>query len=134
MGDVVTDTGTDVHAAAGAAAPGGARAPGDAPGGPAAATAAGDTRAGGAGWRARFGPLLVTALAGALVALASAYLVWPHGTVDLDEVVYINQAEVISHGRLTLDRTDYVPDFRPYLTGLSGDRVVFKYQPLWPGL
>ena len=134
MGDVVTDTGTDVHAAAGAAAPGGARAPGDAPGGPAAATAAGDARAGGAGWRARFGPLLVTALAGALVALASAYLVWPHGTVDLDEVVYINQAEVISHGRLTLDRTDYVPDFRPYLTGLSGDRVVFKYQPLWPGL
>ncbi len=25
-----------------------------------------------------------------------------------------------------------MPDFRPYLTGVAGDRVVFKYQPLWP--
>src|SRR5512132_2303961 len=121
MGDLLSDSGTAVLAANGATAPGG-------PG------AARDGSARRAGWRERFGPLLVTALAGALVALASAYLLWPHGTINLDEVVYVNQAEAISHGQLTLDRADHVPDFRPYLTGLSGDRVVFKYQPLWPGL
>ncbi|HKE72264.1 MAG TPA: hypothetical protein VKB57_01540 [Acidimicrobiales bacterium] len=114
----MTELGTDVRQATGVPAPDQAPA---------------DPGAAGGRW-ARFGPLVVTALAGALVALASAYLLWPHGTVNLDEVVYINQADAIAHGRLTFDRADYVPDFRPYLSGLSGDRVVFKYQPLWPGL
>lgn len=126
----MTDTRTDVHAAPGAAAPGRSAATGPDPG---AAAPGGPVAIGAARW-ARLGPPLVTALAGALVALASAYLLWPQGTVNLDEVVYINQAEVLSHGRLTLDRADHVPDFRPYLTGLAGDRVVFKYQPLWPGV
>jgi hypothetical protein len=62
----------------------------------------------------------------------ATYLLLPQGTHNLDELVYLNQAEAIRHGRLTYDADTYVPDFRPYLTGVAGDRVVFKYQPLWP--
>ncbi|HET6951584.1 MAG TPA: glycosyltransferase family 39 protein, partial [Acidimicrobiales bacterium] len=77
---------------------------------------------------------VVVALAGAVVALLSAYVLAPQGSVNLDEVVYLNQAEAIAHGHLTYDADAYTPDLRPYLTGLAGDRLVFKYQPLWPAL
>ena len=86
------------------------------------------------GWRSRWGPLLITALVGAAVALVSAYVIWPHGTVNLDEIVYINQGRALSHGHLTLDARTFTPEFRPYLTGVARDRVVFKYQPLWPAV
>ncbi|HEY2997950.1 MAG TPA: glycosyltransferase family 39 protein, partial [Acidimicrobiales bacterium] len=72
--------------------------------------------------------------AGALVALVSAYALWPRGSIDLDEIVYLNQADAIAHGDLAFDRATTVPDFRPYLSGVAGDRVVFKYQPLWPAV
>ena len=77
-------------------------------------------------------PPIVAALCGALLAAVSAYLLLPDGTINLDELVYLNQAEAIRHGRLTFDADAYDPDFRPYLTGIADDRVVFKYQPLWP--
>jgi 4-amino-4-deoxy-L-arabinose transferase-like glycosyltransferase len=88
-------------------------------------------------WRARGGrvlPVLVAMAAGALVALVSAYALWPRGSIDLDEIVYLNQADAIAHGDLAFDRATTVPDFRPYLSGVAGDRVVFKYQPLWPAV
>jgi hypothetical protein len=90
---------------------------------------------GGGSWRARVRahlPLVVAALVGGLVALVAAYDLWPHGTHNLDELVYLNQADALRHGHLTYDAASHVPDFRPYLTGVAGDRVVFKYQPLWP--
>jgi hypothetical protein len=77
-------------------------------------------------------PLAVAVAVGGLVALVAAYLLLPQGSHNLDELVYLNQAEGIRHGQLTYDADTYVPDFRPYLTGVAGDRVVFKYQPLWP--
>jgi 4-amino-4-deoxy-L-arabinose transferase-like glycosyltransferase len=77
-------------------------------------------------------PLLLAAAAGGLVAVCAAYFLWPNGSHDLDELVYLNQAEAIRHGQLTYDTDSYAPDFRPYLSGVAGDRVVFKYQPLWP--
>jgi hypothetical protein len=66
------------------------------------------------------------------VAVVAAYLLLPHGSHNLDELVYLNQAEGIRHGQLTYDAGTYAPDFRPYLSGVADDRVVFKYQPLWP--
>jgi 4-amino-4-deoxy-L-arabinose transferase-like glycosyltransferase len=77
-------------------------------------------------------PLVLAAAAGGLVAAWAAYFLWPNGSHNLDELVYLNQAEAIRHGQLTYDTDSYVPDFRPYLSGVAGDRVVFKYQPLWP--
>jgi 4-amino-4-deoxy-L-arabinose transferase-like glycosyltransferase len=82
--------------------------------------------------RARAAPLGVTAIVGALVAWWAAYRLLPNGSYNLDELVYLNQAEALRHGRLTYDAASYVPDFRPYLSGVADDRVVFKYQPLWP--
>jgi hypothetical protein len=86
------------------------------------------------GVRRRGAPVVIAAAVGGLVALASAYLVWPHGTVNLDEIAYLNQAEAITHGSLTYDAGTYLPDFRPYLSGVADDRIVFKYQPLWPAV
>lgn len=83
---------------------------------------------------ARAAPLALAVVAGALVALLSAHLIWPRGTTNLDEVVYLNQAEALRHGELTYDAATYLPDFRPYMAGVAGDRVVFKYQPLWPAV
>ena len=77
-------------------------------------------------------PLGLAVAVGGLVAVVAAYLVLPQGSHNLDELVYLNQAEGIRHGQLTYGADTYVPDFRPYLTGVAGDRVVFKYQPLWP--
>jgi hypothetical protein len=90
---------------------------------------------GGVSWRARVRaglPLAVAVLVGGLVALFAAYDLWPHGTHNLDELVYLNQADALRHGHLSYDAASHVPDFRPYLTGVADDRVVFKYQPLWP--
>ena len=77
-------------------------------------------------------PLGLAAAIGGLVAIVAAYHLLPLGSHNLDELVYLNQAEAIRHGQLTYDADSYVPDFRPYLSGVSGERVVFKYQPLWP--
>jgi hypothetical protein len=90
------------------------------------------TRSGPRARRVAVAPLAIAVAVGGLVAVVAAYLLLPHGSHNLDELVYLNQAEGIRHGRLTYDADTYVPDFRPYLTGVAGDRVVFKYQPLWP--
>jgi hypothetical protein len=77
--------------------------------------------------------MLVAALAGAFVAALSAYVIWPAGTTNFDELAYLTQAEALAHGKVSYDTAGYIPDFQPYLAGVAGDRVVFKYQPLWPG-
>ena len=63
-----------------------------------------------------------------------ATTVSPHGTVDLDEVAYESQANAIAHHQLTLPVATHDPFFRPFLSGVRGDRIVFKYQPEWPAL
>jgi hypothetical protein len=77
-------------------------------------------------------PLGLALAIGGMVALVAAYVLLPDGSHNLDELVYLNQAEAIRHGQLTYDADSYAPDFRPYLSGVAGDRIVFKYQPLWP--
>ena len=77
-------------------------------------------------------PVGLAAALGGVVAAWAAFHVLPNGSYNLDELVYLNQAEAIRHGQVTYDAGGYVPDFRPYLSGVAGDQVVFKYQPLWP--
>ncbi len=72
-------------------------------------------------------------LAGSVTAIASRF-VFPDGTLDLDEVSYQAQANALRAHHLTLARSTFDPFFRPFLTGVRGDRVVFKYQPVWPAL
>lgn len=74
-------------------------------------------------------PLVVL---GALAPLVVSATVFPDLTVVVDEVAYLSQAEAMTTGQLTLPTADFVPHFRPQLSGTHADRVVFKYQPTWP--
>jgi hypothetical protein len=72
--------------------------------------------------------------ASAIVTIVIAMSFFPEGSPNLDEVAYQAQANALVDGRLTLPVAEFVPSFRPYLSGIDADRVVFKYQPLWPAL
>ena len=78
--------------------------------------------------------VLGLAVLGMLVTVVIAESAFPHGTTDLDEVSYQTQANVLRDGHLDLKVERQDPAFRPFLTGVRGDSVVFKYQPLWPAL
>lgn len=78
--------------------------------------------------------VLGLAVLGMLVTVGIAEGAFPHGTTDLDEVSYQTQANVLRDGHLDLKVERQDPSFRPFLTGIRGDSVVFKYQPLWPAL
>ena len=58
----------------------------------------------------------------------------PRGGPNLDEVAYDAQARALADGHLTLPAATHDPFFRPFLSGFRDDRVVFKYQPVWPAL
>jgi len=74
----------------------------------------------------------VLVVAAALSTVLTARLVFPHGSGDLDEVAYQAQANTLSVGHATLPARTHDPVFMPFLSGVRGDRVVFKYQPVWP--
>ena len=78
--------------------------------------------------------LLGLAVVAMAVTVGVAEAVFPHGTTDLDEVSYQTQANVLRDGHLDLNASRQDPSFRPFLSGVRGDSVVFKYQPLWPAL
>jgi 4-amino-4-deoxy-L-arabinose transferase-like glycosyltransferase len=79
-------------------------------------------------------PFVVLAFLASLATLMTAWFAFPQGTVDLDEVSYQMQANALGDGHLTLPAATYDPFFRPFLSGVRGDRVVFKYQPEWPAM
>ena len=55
----------------------------------------------------------------------------PRRHPDLDEVAYQSQANALSDGHMRLSAATHDPFFRPFLSGLRDDHVVFKYQPVW---
>lgn len=59
---------------------------------------------------------------------------FPVGSPDRDDAGYLSQANALRAGELTLPAADHDPFFLPFLSGVDGDRVVFKYQPAWPAL
>ncbi|MCU1371175.1 MAG: hypothetical protein JWO77_2369 [Ilumatobacteraceae bacterium] len=75
-----------------------------------------------------------------LVLLAStapvvvATRLFPVNSPDRDDVGYLSQANALRSGELTLPAEENDPFFLPFLSGVEGDRVVFKYQPVWPAL
>ena len=84
-------------------------------------------------WREAI-PFVLLMLLASVATVMMSWFVFPHGTADLDEVSYQAQANALGDGHLTLPAASYDPFFRPYLSGVRGDRVVFKYQPEWPTL
>jgi hypothetical protein len=76
----------------------------------------------------------VLAIAVALMTIYVSHHALPHGSTDLDEVAYQTQANTLRTGHASLARASVDPAFRPFLSGVHGSRVVFKYQPVWPAL
>ncbi|WP_421120598.1 hypothetical protein ACE2AJ_04600 [Aquihabitans daechungensis] len=77
--------------------------------------------------------LLLVVLAAAIPVLVASH-VFPTGSPDRDDAGYLSQANALRAGRLTLPADEHDPFFLPFLSGVDGDRVVFKYQPAWPAL
>lgn len=77
---------------------------------------------------------VVVLLLAAVVPLVVAGRAFPEGSPDRDDVGYLSQADALRSGELTLPASTHDPYFRPFLSGLDGDRVIFKYQPAWPAL
>ena len=80
----------------------------------------------------RWAPMAPIAAAAALAVWVTISQVFPDGSLNLDEVAYDAQAHALAEGQLTLPGETHLPHFRPYLSGIVDDEVVFKYQPLWP--
>ena len=84
----------------------------------------------------RAGPI-VAGLAGlgaaaAVVATVVGRTVYPHGSVNHDEPMYVFQARLLLRGHLSLPAS-FAP-FRPWASGIREGRVVPKYTPVWPAV
>jgi hypothetical protein len=90
-------------------------------------------RTGGIGPWSRAAWLLLVVLA-AVAPVVVASRAFPVGSPDRDDAGYLSQANALRAGHLTLSAADHDPFFLPFLSGVDGDRVVFKYQPAWPAL
>ena len=80
-----------------------------------------------------FGPIALIALFAGVVTMIFATNAFARGAPNLDETAYRAQASALERGHLTLPG-NYAPSFRPFLSGVRSDKVVFKYQPVWPAL
>jgi 4-amino-4-deoxy-L-arabinose transferase-like glycosyltransferase len=87
------------------------------------------------GWaRSRIGGLALVGLSAlaAAVALAIRHWLYPLGSINHDEPMYVFSARLLAHGHATLPAT-YAP-FRPWASGLRGGSLVMKYTPAWPAV
>ncbi len=60
------------------------------------------------------------------------YRWFPHLSKNNDEAVYLFQAEMLRDGRLTLPAAELGASFRPWMSGVLGDRTVMVFPPGWP--
>lgn len=81
-------------------------------------------------WRAVLGAMAL----GTFLVVAVSWWLFPHGSVNVDERVYVQQGIALSDGSLTLPK-DFDPDHRPFFTAPNPDgELAFKYTPPWPGV
>jgi hypothetical protein len=78
--------------------------------------------------------VFVAILVAVVLTILAAQQLFPRGSPDLDEVAYDAQSHALADGELTLPRSTHDPFFRPFLSGIRDEAVVFKYQPVWPAL
>src|SRR5690349_13890962 len=78
--------------------------------------------------------MVVVCVGATLATVLMAHYAFPKGSGITDESAYQAQANALAHGDLTLSRSLVDPSFRPFLSGVRGNEVVFKYQPVWPAL
>lgn len=73
------------------------------------------------------------ALTATALALLTAVTLLPRGSLNRDESTYLEFADLLRTGRLTLDAGRHAP-FRPWASGILDGRVVLKYTPPWPAV
>jgi hypothetical protein len=76
--------------------------------------------------------LAVAAVAFGLAVTTSLWL-FPLYSANRDDSVYVAMARLLEHGHVTLPAAGQ-EFFRPWASGLVGDRVVLKYTPPWPAV
>ncbi|MGO9560385.1 MAG: ArnT family glycosyltransferase [Acidimicrobiales bacterium] len=77
-------------------------------------------------------PYVIAVLALSCVAAVASYVVYrklfPLGSGDLDEGVYVFQANMLLHGLVSLPAHRYGEFFRPWLTGQRDGRIFTEFQ------
>ena len=66
-------------------------------------------------------------------ALVIGQQLFPLGSPNRDEPVYLAFADMLRDGRLTLSASEHWP-FRPWASGRVDGRIVLKYAPPWPAV
>ena len=80
----------------------------------------------------RIGVLALAVVACGLAIVTSRTL-FPLYSLNHDDAAYVAVAEMLRDGKLVLDAHDH-EFFRPWASGVRGDRIVPKYSPPWPGV
>lgn len=81
----------------------------------------------------RWRVVLAVAVMAFAVAMTVSSTLFRYYSPILDEPVYVVQAKTLLRGDLTLPG-DQARFHQPFFTGLRGDRLVFKYTPVWPAV
>jgi hypothetical protein len=76
------------------------------------------------------GALALVAFASSLVTSATLF---PRYSLNRDDSVYVAMARMLQRGNLTLAAAEQ-DFFRPWASGVVGDRLVLKYTPPWPSV
>jgi len=74
--------------------------------------------------------ILIIAAGG--IALAVGHWLYPLGSINHDEQMYVFSARLLGKGHLTLP-AGYAP-FRPWASGVRAGKLVLKYTPVWPSM
>ena len=84
----------------------------------------------GARRRVALGALALVAFTSSLVTSATLF---PRYSLNRDDSVYVAMARMIGRGNVTLAAAEQ-DFFRPWASGVVGDRLVLKYTPPWPSV
>jgi len=79
-------------------------------------------------------PLVGLAFAAGVIAPAARANLFPLGSGDSDEAVYVYQARMLAEGHVTLAARVHAEFFYPWLFGQRGGRLFSQYQPGWPAV
>jgi hypothetical protein len=69
---------------------------------------------------------------GAGTAIAIKHWLYPLGSINHDEQMYVFSARLLVHGHATLPAS-YAP-FRPWASGVRSGTLIMKYTPVWPAV
>src|SRR4051794_15779592 len=79
---------------------------------------------------AAWSPLVVLSVLAAVLSVVVHETLFPHGSVDNDEVAYLLHAQSIAHGHLFLDSPQPASAYQPWFFTPGPHGLVSKYLPV----